>query len=180
MAHLTVPKQFQLLFELYTAQNSPIFYEKSIDKLLKFTKSRRRLQHLTKRQIIEFQNSLSEFSRNREIRLLRGRKRVVSTRAHKSWSPAHILCGDVGYFRNLKNLSKRRPFIVYMCHFSRFCYTAVLRTTTAREVANHLEKALEFFGVNSFKHFTSDRGTLVLVVVVVVVVVIVVAVVSFD
>ena len=65
---------------------------------------------------------------------------------------------DVCFLRSMKDPQKRnRPVIVFLDGFSRLVYAKIIKTTSAREVLSHLDKAEIFFGGRHLK-FLSDRG----------------------
>ena len=86
--------RLKLLHRLYTDDQSPIFLTKNIDYLLKFTKKHPQLRQLTKSEILAYTNSLSDLSRDREKRILRGRKRYLS---HRRWI-VHAPCNIGAFF----------------------------------------------------------------------------------
>ena len=91
---LQMANRLKLLHKLYTDENSPVFLTKNIDYLLKFTKKHPQLRELTKSEILAYTNSLSDISRDREKRILRGRKRYLS---HRRWI-VHAPCNISKFF----------------------------------------------------------------------------------
>ena len=97
--------RLKLLHRLYTDDQSPIFLTKNIDYLLKFTKKHPQLRQLTKSEILAYTNSLSDLSRDREKRILRGRKRYLS---HRRWI-VHAPC-NIGAFFLIESLRLPKCF----------------------------------------------------------------------
>ena len=94
---LQMANRLKLLHKLYTDENSPVFLTKNIDYLLKFTKKHPQLRELTKSEILAYTNSLSDISRDREKRILRGRKRYLS---HRRWI-VHAPCNISKFFSHV-------------------------------------------------------------------------------
>ena len=86
--------RLKLLHKLYTDDRSPVFLTKNIDYLLKFTKKHPQLRQLTKSEILAYTSSLSDIARDREKRILRGRKRYLS---HRRWI-VHAPCNIGAFF----------------------------------------------------------------------------------
>lgn len=70
--------------------NSDIFLEKNNKKFVEFIKKNPKLKYLTASKIIEYKNKLSQISRDRQRRILRGRKRYLSTRTWVTYAPMNI------------------------------------------------------------------------------------------
>ena len=148
------------LHQLYTNPNNPIFLTKNIDELLKFTKKNPKTKSLTRSEILKYQSTLSQLSRDREVRILRNRRRALSYRRWKVFAPNNILLGDIFFLRPIKNPKhgKRIPCLIFMDAFSRLVYCSILKSTKSAEVASRLQDAFTFFGPEKkFKKFCSDR-----------------------
>ena len=88
-----IPSRLQTLHKLYTNPSNDIFLSKNIDQILRFTKSNLDLQHLTRADILAYQEQVEMISRDRERRMIMQKKRHLSTRKWVVWCPRHILLG---------------------------------------------------------------------------------------
>ena len=85
-----IPPRLRRLHTLYMDPQSEIFLTKNLDRLLQFTKRDPGLNSLTRSEILAYQMRLSDLSRDRETRILRARRRVLSYRKWRTFSPNHI------------------------------------------------------------------------------------------
>jgi hypothetical protein len=88
-----LPPELKSLHELYTSPTSSIFLAKNVDQILQFTRTKSNLKHLSRIDIISYQNRIAQLSRDFERRILQSRVRHISTRRWIVWSPKHIMCG---------------------------------------------------------------------------------------
>ena len=72
----SIPKEYERLHQIYINPDSEVFLEKNNVKLLKFIKQNPRLQYLKTSDIIAYKNKLSQISKDRQRRILRGRKDI--------------------------------------------------------------------------------------------------------
>ena len=87
----TLPTEIQRIHKIYTDPTSPIFLDKNNERLLKFIKKTDpRLQYLTKTDILAYKDRLTQISKDKERRILRGRKRYLSHRKFKVYGPLNI------------------------------------------------------------------------------------------
>jgi hypothetical protein len=153
-----IPPRLRRLHEIYTDKSSSIFLTKNIDKLMRFAKTDARTRMLSRSEILQYQQTLSDISRDREARVLRSRKRHLSYRKWRVFAPGHILLGDLAFLRPINDPIHGKPkiLLIFLDAFSRMAYTAVLKRGTSKQVTNHLDKAIHFFNAE-FKKFCSDR-----------------------
>ena len=152
--------QLELFHGYYTDPTSEIFLSKNIERLTSFARKRPNLENLTKTKILQYMQKISDISRDREYRILRGRKRYLSTRKYIFHGPMNILLGDCFFIRNINNPIKGKPLIavLFMDGFSRFAYINVVPNTKSETMAKELEKSItSHFFKYPFK-FCSDRG----------------------
>ena len=107
------------LHQLYTDPQSPVFLEKNINRLLKFTKNDPNTQILTKDEILRYQESLSLLSKSRENRILRGRRRYVSYRRWRTFSPGHIMLADLAFVKSIRKPQKMEIILIFLDAYSR-------------------------------------------------------------
>ena len=159
MALVDLPPRLRRLHHLFTDPKNSIFLSRSVNELLRFTRNDPILRRLTRADIIQYQRSLSDISRDREVRILRNRRRHLSYRKWRTFAPGHILLADLCFMRPLSNPKHGKPIIilVMMDAFSRLLYTDILPSTKSIEVARRLDSAIQFYGSN-YRLFCSDRG----------------------
>ena len=153
-----IPPRLKRLHEIYTDQNSSVFLTKNINKLMRFAKTDPNTAILSRSEILQYQQTLSDISRDREARILRNRKRHLSFRRWRTFAPGQILLGDLAFIRPISNPIHGKPIIMLILidSFSRMAYTALLKNSTSLEVTKHLDKAIIFFNAK-YKLFCSDR-----------------------
>ena len=103
----------------YTDPESDIFLSKNVKKLVKFARNRPGTGNLTEEQILRYMNTISDISRDRERRILRGKKRVMSTRKYIFFGPHNWLLADTFFIRDIRNPVGKKPLIgvIYMDGF---------------------------------------------------------------
>ena len=145
-------------YSKYRDPTSTLFLEKDIDRLYSEAKRDADLNPVSRAEILRFKSSLSTLSRDREKRILRGRKRVLSYRRWIVFGPNNILLGDLAFLPSLRHRNgKRYIILVLLDAFSRLCFLSLLKNATSGEVARQLDEAFRFFGGPPLK-FASDRG----------------------
>lgn len=109
----------QKLNVYYNDPESDIFLSKNINQILKFAKNKPELGKLTKSEILKYMQSISDISRDRERRILRGKRRVLSTRQYIFWGPHNIMLGDCFFIRNMRNpkFGKHHIGVIFMDGF---------------------------------------------------------------
>ena len=148
----------QNFYSLYRDPQSGIFVNKNTEHIYKEAKSDALLNPIKHSDIEKYKVSLSTLSRDRERRILRGRKRVLSYRRWLTYGENNILCADSAFLPDFKNpKGKKKIILVFLDAFSRLCYLSLCSGTTAKESASKLPEAFAFFGKPPLK-FTSDRG----------------------
>ena len=177
-------KKLNLFYKRYRDPQSGFFLESNTNRIFEEAKRDSYLHSVTRKDIVRFKNSLSTLSKNKERRILRGRKRVCSYRKWISWGPKNILLGDLCFIPNPRDPNGKKYTLLvlldafrYSLHynisvfqyfsisfsqysqyfFSRLCFVSILRNATSKETADQLEKAFDFFGGPPLK-FSSDRG----------------------
>ena len=125
---------------------------------MRFAKTDPNTAILSRSEILQYQQTLSDISRDREARILRNRKRHLSFRRWRTFAPGQILLGDLAFIRPISNPIHGKPIIMLILidSFSRMAYTALLKNSTSLEVTKHLDKAITFFNAK-YKLFCSDR-----------------------
>ena len=83
-------REHQMIQNAFVDPNSDIFLEKNNRKFVEFIKQNPKLKYLKTSEIIEYKNKLSQISRDRQRRILRGRKRYLSTRTWVTYAPMNI------------------------------------------------------------------------------------------
>ena len=152
-------QKLNLFYKRYRDPQSGFFLESNTNRIYEESKRDSYLHSVTRKEILRFKNSLSTLSKNKERRILRGRKRVCSYRKWISWGPKNILLGDLCFIPNPRNPNgKKYTLLVLLDAFSRLCFVSILRNATSKETAEQLERAFDFFGGPPLK-FSSDRGT---------------------
>ena len=142
----------------YRNPQSRLFLQKNTQQLYKDAKFDALLNPVTRAEILRFKSSLSTLSRDRERRILRGRKRVLSFRRWETFGPKNILLGDLCFLPSLRDKNGKRYIILVLVDaFSRLCFLSLLKNATSGEVARRLDEAFQFFGGPPLK-FASDRG----------------------
>ena len=153
-------KNLGTFHSLYRDVSSNIFLDKNDERIYNETKTDSFLNPISHTQIARYKRSIENISRDREWRILRGRRRVISFRPWRTYGPNNIGLADLCFIPDFKNpKGKKKTIFVYMDAFSRMCYVSLCKNGTAKEVANHLEDAFSFMGKPPLK-FTSDRGKL--------------------
>lgn len=143
---------------LYRDPTSNIFLEKNDERIYEEAKTDSFLNPISHSEIERYKRSIESISRDREQRILRGRKRVLSFRRWRTYGPNNIGLADLCYIPDFKNpRGKKKTIFVYLDAFSRLAYISLCRNGTAKEIATHLENAFSFVGRPPLK-FTSDRG----------------------
>lgn len=151
-------KNLKTFHSLYRDPSSNIFLEKNDERIYNEAKTDSFLSPISHSQIERYKRSIELISRDREYRILRGRKRVISFRPWRTYGPNNIGLADLCYIPDFKNpKGKKKTIFVYLDAFSRLAYVSLCKDGTAKEVATHLEKAFSFVGGPPLK-FTSDKG----------------------
>ena len=83
-------REHQMIQNAFVDPNSDIFLEKNNRKFVEFIRQNPKLKYLKASEIIEYKNKLSQISRDRQRRILRGRKRYLSTRPWVTYGPMNI------------------------------------------------------------------------------------------
>ena len=99
------------------------------------------------RAIIEnFRRSLGWFSRVRERRILRGKKRYYSFRSWRSHSPQSILAVDLCFLSNLPGrVGKNVPIFIAIDTFSRMTQATIQANNSSKSTFRSYEKLLPLF-----------------------------------
>lgn len=156
-------KNLRTFHSLYRDASSNIFLDKNDERIYNEAKTDSFLSPISHLQIGKYKRSIESISRDREQRLLRGRRRVVSFRSWRTYGPNNIGLADLCYIPDFKNpKGKKKTIFVYLDAFSRLAYVSLCKNGTAKEVATHLEKAFSFVGGPPLK-FTSDRGNFMVI-----------------
>ena len=78
-------------FKLYYEDPSePIFLERNNQRVYEFARKTPSLSNLTTADIIRYKDRLTDLSKLKEMRILSGRRRVLSTRQWKTYAPLNI------------------------------------------------------------------------------------------
>lgn len=64
-----IPNRLKTLHKLYNNASNDIFLSKNVNQILQFTKTRKELRHLTRAEIIAYQEQIEALSRDRERRV---------------------------------------------------------------------------------------------------------------
>ena len=116
------------------------------------------------RTIIEdFRRSLSWFSRVRERRILRGRKRYNSFRSWRSHSPQTILAIDLCFLNNLPDsVGRNVPIFIAIDTFSRMTLATVQANNSSKATFQSYCKLLPLFlrpdAGKNYSFVATDRG----------------------
>ena len=151
------------LYREFTNLNSPNFANINIGDIYRNSKSDSSQHPVSRNDILEFQASLESLSRQKERRLLRGRKRKASFRKWIVFSPRHLIVGDLCFLRQLDATNKSQTTIaVFMDAFSRLAHLSTQRTRSSEATLKSFKKAITFFSKeysNTYKLFNSDLGS---------------------
>ena len=99
------------IYRLFKDPNSDLYLQQNTEAL--YQAAKREGKFLTRAEIRTFQDSVEATSRNFEIRVLKSRKRHLSYRKWISFSPLHILAGDILFLRKIKpNNNKKYPVLI--------------------------------------------------------------------
>ena len=155
-----LPPKLLRLHQIYTNPNNSVFLTKNVNQLLRFTKKDPKTRFLTRSDILQYQKNLSQLSRDREVRILRNRRRTLSYRPWRTFAPNNILLGDLCFIRPIQNPKKGKAKIclIFLDAFSRLIHCSILKSAKSAEVASRLQDAFAFFGPRKYKKFCSDRG----------------------
>ena len=155
--------QLNSLYNEFTNPNSPNFASVNINDIYRNSKSDSSQHPVSRSDILEFQASLESLSRQKERRLLRGRKRKASFRKWIVFCPRHLIVGDLCFLRQLDSTNKSQTTIaVFMDAFSRLAHLSTQRTRSSKATLKSFNKAIAFFSKeysNTYKLFNSDLGT---------------------
>ena len=101
-------RKLATLYSKYRNPSSRIFLENDVNHLLAHAKQDPDLQPITRGDIVKFKDLLTTHSRNKERRILRGRKRHLSFRKWKCYGPNNILLGDLAFLRDIRSRSAKK------------------------------------------------------------------------
>ena len=106
-------RTLEIFQDQYLNPNSAIFLERNNKIIKTFLEKNKTLTPLKTKDIIEYKQQLYHLSKDREIRLLKGRKRQISHRSWLSFGPNNILLADITFLRRISDPTKRhRPVLV--------------------------------------------------------------------
>ena len=108
------------LYSNFSNPNSISFASVDIEQILRNSNSDASQHPVTRDDIKRFQLSLESISRQRERRILKGRKRKASFRKWVVYSPRHLILGDLAFLRKLDSTNNSHTIIaVFMDAHSR-------------------------------------------------------------
>ena len=108
------------LYSNFSNPNSISFASVDIEQILRDSNSDASQHPVTRDDIKRFQLSLESISRQRERRILKGRKRKASFRKWVVYSPRHLILGDLAFLRKLDSTNNSHTIIaVFMDAHSR-------------------------------------------------------------
>lgn len=159
---INMATDLQNFYSLYRDPQSDIFVDKDTERIFQKAKKEAILNPIKRSDIQKYKLSLSTLSRDKERRILRGRRRVLSYRKWLTYGENNILCADTAFLPDFRNpKGKKKTILVFLDSFSRLCYLTLCSGTSAKESASKLPKVFAFFGKPPLK-FTSDRGKIIL------------------
>lgn len=148
----------QNFYSVYRDPQSAIFVDKDTERIHREAKSDALLNPIKYSDIEKYKHTLTTLSKDKERRVLRGRKRVLSFRRWITYGENNILCADTAFLPDFKNpKGKKKTILVFLDAFSRLVCLRLCSGTTAKEAASKLPEVFAFFGKPPLK-FTSDRG----------------------
>lgn len=152
------------LYNQFTNLNSPNFASVNINEIYRNSRSDSLKHPVSWQDIKDFQLSLESLSRQKERRLLRGKKRKASFRRWYTFSPRQIVCGDLCFLRKLdKSNNSNTTIAVFMDAFSRLAHLSTQRSKSSKNTFDSFKKAIAFFTKggfsNSYRLFNADLGT---------------------
>ena len=152
------------LYSGFSNLNSPNFASVNINEIYRNSQSDSLKHPVSWQDIKDFQLSLESLSRQKERRLLRGKKRKASFRKWYTFSPRQIVVGDLCFLRQLDSSNKSNTTIaVYMDAFSRLAHLSTQRSKSSKTTFNSFKKAIAFFTQggfsNTYRLFNADLGT---------------------
>ena len=108
-------KNLGTFHSLYRDVSSNIFLDKNDERIYKETKTDSFLNPISHTQIARYKRSIESISRDREWRILRGRRRVLSFRPWRTYGPNNIGLADLCFIPDFKNPKgkKKNDFRVY-------------------------------------------------------------------
>lgn len=153
----------QEIYNLYKDPNSDLYLQQNTEAL--YQAAKREGKFLTRGEIRTFQRSVEAQSRNFEARILRSRKRHLSFRKWLSFSPLHILAGDLLFLRKVRrDNNKKYVVLILQDVFSKMVKLTPLNSTSSKDTLKAFEQSLIEFGSNQripgqgYKHLAVDRG----------------------
>ena len=103
---------FNKFYNQYKTPSNRLFLERNVDVLYEQSKRDAELNPVSKQEIKKYSNALATKSRDKERRILRGRKRYLSFRKWKTYGPNNILLGDLAFLRSLKGKNDKKYIIL--------------------------------------------------------------------
>ena len=101
-------------YDKYRNPTDKLFLERNIDIIYEQSKTDAQFNPATKEEIKQYSNVLENLSRNREKRILRGRKRHLNFRKWKTYGPKNILLGDLAFLRDIKGKNNKRYIVLVL------------------------------------------------------------------
>ena len=161
------------LYSNFSNPNSVSFASIDVEQVLRDSNSDATRHPVTRDDIKRFQLSLESISRQRERRILKGRKRKASFRKWIVYSPRHLILGDLAFLRKLDatnnsytiiavfmdahSRSINHPFNLilpisptpaltdFLYPSNRLIHLSTQRSKTSAATFNSFKKALNFF-----------------------------------
>lgn len=120
-------KKLNLFYKRYRDPQSGFFLESNTNRIFEEAKRDSYLHSVTRKDIVRFKNSLSTLSKNKERRILRGRKRVCSYRKWISWGPKNILLGDLCFIPNPRDPNGKKYTLLVLLDAFRYFITTIFQ-----------------------------------------------------
>ena len=151
------------IYQLYRNPNSDLYLQQNTEAI--YQAAKREGKYLTRAEIETFKHSVESTSRNFEARVLRSRKRHLSYRKWLSFSPLHILSGDLLFLRLVKpNNNKKYVVLILQDVFSKMVKLTPINSTSSKDTLKAFEQSLIEFGADQqlqgrgYRHLAVDRG----------------------
>ena len=160
-------QQEEFFSENFTNLNSPLFAESNVNKIYHEAKKNSLTDPISIASIHQLKSQVEALSKLKEIRLLRGAKRKISTRSWTSHGPRHLLIADLAFLKKLNtstsgNQSHRTLFLC-MDHFSKLIFMKFQHNRSSAQTLKSFLEALDFFTnknkfENTYRLLAVDRG----------------------
>ena len=159
----SLPAPIAYLLKRYQDPTNQLYLDLSTRRILEQLLNEGLARPISRNIIENFRQSLAWFSRVRERRLLRGRKRYNSFRSWRSHSPQTILAVDLCFLSNLPGkIGKNVPIFIAIDTFSRLTIGTVQANNSRKATLRSYEKLLPLFlrpnPEKNYSFVAADRG----------------------